>query len=316
MSRPCLTASLLSLLALLPTAPVAAAVPGVVTDIAPVQGLVARVMQGLGTPTLLVDPGASPHGYALRPSHASALSDAQVVFFVGPELTPWLMKSVETLAPDARRIELLAVGGTTTLPLREGVTFDAHDHGAETPSGDQDGAEQGHDHTGIDPHAWLDPDNGAAWMTAIAAELSRIDPENAQTYGANAADGIAEVQAAAAEVRAQLQPLSDLRYIVFHDAFQYLERHFDLPAAGAITLGDASAPGPGRIVALKDRVAALQVTCALSEPQFDPDLLATVFEGMEVKTAVIDPLGSGIPPGPGFYPALIRSIGTALSACR
>lgn len=322
MSRPLFAVLAASFPVLSLAAPAAAEVPRVVADIAPVHGLVARVMQGVGEPALLVRPGASPHGYALKPSEAGALQDAQVVFFVGPELTPWLTRPIETLAPKAAQVELLAAPGTATLTTRTGATFAPHDHGnheheapAPAPAPTDDHGHD-HDHVGIDPHAWLDPQNGKAWTAAIAAELSRIDPDNAAAYAANAQAASAEIDAAAADTAATLKPLGALRFVAFHDAYQYLEQRFGIRAAGAVSLSDASAPGPARIAELRGAVADLGVTCALSEPQFDADLLNTVFDGTGVKTAVIDPMGSDIPTGAQFYPALIRKLGAALQSCR
>lgn len=352
MSRP-LASTLLGtvLAALLAAGPAAAQAAGgadapkVVADIAPVHGLVARVMQGVGEPALLVRPGASPHGYARKPSEAAALEGAEVVFFLGPELTPWLTKPLATLAPNARQVELLEAPGTHRLPTRVGASFaphhhegeDEHDHVAEanehhapeagenhaagdhedhaaTDDGHAPGAD-GHDHGGIDPHAWLDPENGKAWLDAIATELAALDPAHAGAYAANAAAGAAEIDAAAAEAQARLAPLAGLRFIVFHDAYQYFEERFGLHAAGAISLSDASTPGPARLATLRAVVAEQGVTCALAEPQFDPDTIATVADAGRVRTGLVDPVGMAIPPGPGFYPALIRALAEGFAAC-
>ena len=43
-------------------------------------------------------PGATPHGYAMRPSEAAALEDADIVVWIGPDLTPWLEDAIGTLA--------------------------------------------------------------------------------------------------------------------------------------------------------------------------------------------------------------------------
>ena len=64
--------------------------PSVAVDIPPIHSLVAQVMQGVGTPNLIVQPGASPHGYSLRPSEAATLQSADIVFWVSESLTPWL----------------------------------------------------------------------------------------------------------------------------------------------------------------------------------------------------------------------------------
>jgi len=102
--------------------------PQVAVDIAPVHSLVARVMEGVGTPDLVVQPGASPHEYSLRPSEAAALQEAALVFWVGPDLTPWLTDAIETLAPDAALTTLLDSDGTIKLEFRESALFEAHDH--------------------------------------------------------------------------------------------------------------------------------------------------------------------------------------------
>ncbi|MDG1424723.1 MAG: zinc ABC transporter substrate-binding protein, partial [Paracoccaceae bacterium] len=64
--------------------------PQVAVDIAPVHSLVARVMEGVGTPDLIIPAGASPHEYNLRPSEAASLQNADVVFWVSASLTPWM----------------------------------------------------------------------------------------------------------------------------------------------------------------------------------------------------------------------------------
>src|SRR3546814_4864691 len=65
--------------------PVAAAVT-VVASIKPVHSLVAGVMAGAGSPHLIVQGGASPHAISLKPSDATALQEAAVVFWVGEDL--------------------------------------------------------------------------------------------------------------------------------------------------------------------------------------------------------------------------------------
>ncbi|KKL09704.1 hypothetical protein LCGC14_2563210, partial [marine sediment metagenome] len=130
------------------SSPLWADVPAVATDIAPVHALVSQVMEGVGTPDLIVPPRSSPHGYAMRPSEARALSGADLVVWVGPLLTPWLADPLDSLAGSASHIALMEQPGTHVLPFREGAMFEAHDHrdeGQET-HGDHDHAEQHEDY--------------------------------------------------------------------------------------------------------------------------------------------------------------------------
>jgi len=298
----------------------AADVPAVAADIAPVHGLVARVMEGVGTPELIVRPGASPHGYALRPSEARALEQSDAVFWIGSALTPWLGRTLDTLAADAETVTLLEAEETRTLSYREGATFGehAHDHGHDDHDGDADAGEDDHDaaHGDLDPHAWLDPENAKAWLGLIADTLATLDPENAETYRDNAAAGRQEVDAAAAEVRETLDRIGPLTFVVFHDAYHYFEARFDFEAAGAIALSDATDPSPARVEEVRETVATLGVECVFAEPQFNQTLAGVVLEGTDGRPGTIDPLGIDIPTGPDFYPALLRSIADEIAACR
>ncbi len=273
----------------------------VVASIAPVHSLVARVMQGAGTPYLLLPPGASPHDHALRPSGAAALERAALVFWVGPRLERRLERPLTTLAAGARVVRLVDTPGLTRLALREGAAF------AES------GEAQGKDET--DPHLWLDPENAKLWLGAIAAALAEADPARRALYLANADAARAELDALAAEIDARLAPVRGRPFVVFHDSFHYFEHRFGIEAAGAVALGDARAPGPARIARIRDRIRALRAVCLFREPQFRSALVATVAEGTGVRIGVLDPLGASLPPGPDLYPELLRGLAESLADC-
>jgi len=323
MTRPALLTGLT--LCLLPVYSWAAA-PKVAVDIAPLHSIVAQVMKGIGQPDLLVQPGASPHSYSLRPSEAESLAEADVVFWISDDLTPWLESPLENLAISAKKIEMLDLSATTTLPFREGATFESHSHGDED-SHDEHHEEHeeheehhdGHDdhHGEYDPHAWLDPMNAKVWADEIAQVLSKTDPSNADAYQRNAQAFQSSLDELTGSLNERADRLDGIRFIVFHDAYQYFENRFGLPAAGAIALSDASDPSPSRIREIQTLVSELGVTCAFTEPQYNPGLVKTVFEESEVNTvSVMDPLGVDIEIGPGHYTELLNALMASLEQCR
>jgi zinc transport system substrate-binding protein len=330
--------------------PALAEVPNVATDIAPIHSLVAQVLGDLGAPTLLMSQGSSPHNYALRPSDARNLQQADVVFWSSDELAPWLGATIDTLAPKAISVPLGDAEESIKINFREGLTFDAHVHGEgeghvdhdddhddhddahddhddahddhDDAHDDHDGHEgedahaHEHDHSGIDPHAWLDPQNAIIWLDLIANTLSEIDPEHAQTYTDNAQASHVVLEALIQSVDAQLSGDKDLKFMVFHDAYHYFEARFGLSAMGAISLSDASAPSPMRIAELREKIAAQGVDCVFSEPQFNAGLVDTVLEGTSAARGVIDPMGQNIELGPNFYPILIQGVADSFDVCR
>lgn len=320
--------TLCSTLAFTPVAAFAAP-PQVATDVAPVHSLVAQVMGDLGTPDLILPPGASPHGYSMRPSEAAAIAGADLVVWVGEALTPWLERPIDNLSAGTPQLELLDVEGIQVFEGRVDAVFggghddhnghddhaghDDDDHKDEDAQVDHD--DHDHDHSGTDPHAWLDPENASLWLGAIATALSDLDPENAAIYAANAAAAQAELTTLVTEITAQLAPVADQPHVVFHDAYQYFEARFGTKPLGAIAISDASTPSAARLSELRTALSKSGVVCVFAEPQFDPRLVAAVVEGTPARTAVLDPLGVDIPLGPEFYGTLIRGMATAKFDC-
>ncbi len=320
----------------------AADVPRVAVDIPPVYSLVAKVMGERGDPELFIQPGASPHGYALRPSEAQTLDDADLVVWVSDALTPWLSGPIDNLAGDAHHLELMDVPGITTLEYREGATFalndgaehdhehhghdheheheHEHEHHHHEDSHDESGHDHdhhGHDHshTGMNPHAWLDPDNARRWLDAIAEQLSEIDPDNAAYYRDNAARGKEELASLEGHIQGRLANSADTRFIVFHDAYQYFEEAFNVHAAGAISIGDASSPSPARVEELQTLVNDENIQCVFSEPQFNPQMVNNVFGDTSAYIGVMDPLGVGLTLDAGLYDALLEQLADEIARC-
>ena len=295
-----------------------ATVPKVVTDIPITHSLLTQVMAGIGIPDLIVDRGASPHEYSLRPSNAASLEAADLVFWISNGLTPWLDDALNTLARNAKVIELMDAKGATVLPFREGATFETHSHQHKQ---DEDGHDE-HKHdedehaTGnVDPHGWLDPYNGRIWLDVIATALSKIDPTNSDIYFANATQAKADIDTVISELEATLAEFRGTNFIVYHDAYQYFEKRFDVLAAGSISLGDVSDPSPARIAEVRKKVEELGIICVFSEPQFNSELVRTVTDGVSVKTRVIDSLGTQFTLGPDFYLNVLRGIAQSMASC-
>lgn len=300
-------------LALLLAAPAAAEVPRVLADTAPVHSLTALVMGDLGTPELIVPQGTSPHDASLSPSEAQALTEADLIVWTGDGFLPWMGETIASLAPDTPQLALLGTDGWESLPPRASAHLEAEhaeEHGHEHD-------EHGHDHNegALDPHAWLDPDVGIAWLNHISAALAEADPENAGTYAANAAQAAEQLTTLKAEMQTRLQPLSGTDYAVGHDAYQYLERAVGLPANWTVTDASGQDPAPRDAAALREAVLAGEVACLLLDAETDPAWAETLGEGATLRTASVDPDGVNLQPGPDLYPTLLRNLADALETC-
>lgn len=198
----------------------------------------------------------------------------------------------------------------------------AHEHGQdhrEDAHGRESDESHDHDHDhdegGIDGHIWLDPDNAKAIVRQIADVLGALRPNLKDKLAANATKAIAGIDALDAQIRADIAPITGKRFIVFHDAYQYFERHYGLQAAGAITLNPEVKPSARRLSEIRQTLAETSAGCVFAEPQFSPRIVASVIEGTNAKAGTIDPLGADIPAGTGQYSALMRAIAKDLVGC-
>ncbi|WP_343315087.1 zinc ABC transporter substrate-binding protein ZnuA [Brucella sp. BE17] len=322
---------------------------GVVVSIKPLHSIVSAVMQGVSEPKLIVQGAGSEHSYSLKPSDAEAIEHAKVIFWAGPSMETFLVKPIDTLGEGAKVVTLGEVAGLTRLKFREGGPFEAHDHGHEghdhaseghsheahsheghSHDEDKKGDSQNHDHAAqngkeahehhhhhgeYDLHFWLDPENGKVLVGDVAKILSESDPVHAEQYEKNAKDYAAKLDLLTKDVAAELAPVKNKPFIVFHDAYQYFENRFGVKAVGSITVSPEKAPGAARIKQIHDKVKSLGATCVFSEPQFEPKLVKTVIDGTDAKTGVLDPLGADLKDGPDLYPQLIRNLASSLKNC-
>ncbi|MDH4413317.1 MAG: zinc ABC transporter substrate-binding protein [Rhizobium sp.] len=207
----------------------------------------------------------------------------------------------------------------------EKAKADGHDHGAEEAGhADHAEAEQAHDdhgheeheeHGGTDMHLWLDPTNAKVMAAEIAKTLTEVDPANKASYDANLVAANAEIDALDAEIAAQLKPVLEKPFIVFHDAYQYFEKRYGVRVAGSVTVSPETMPGAERLSDIHAKIKELGAACVFAEPQFEPKLIAVVTEGTEAKSGVLDPEGGALEAGPALYGQLMRNLSTSLSTC-
>ena len=363
----------------------------VVASIKPIHSLASYLMDGIAKPDLIVDGYASPHGFAMKPSHAKMLQNADLIFWVGEDLESFLEKPLSSIAKKAEKIELMETKGLQVLKFRERNIFDEHDHddhghddhgkkeddhddhghddhgkkeddhddhghddhgkkeddhdhddhgkkeddhdhddhgkkeddhdhdhddhGKKEDDHDDHGHDDhdGHAHGEFDPHIWLDPINAKAMLNEMAEHLIENDPKNEAKYKSNLAKALQEIDKLTIDVMTDLS--SSVASIVFHDAYQYFEKRFNLNILGAFTVNTDVMPGAEQLAEIREIIEHDKVACVFSEPQFNPDIIKAVAKDMNIKTGVVDPLGATLDPGKDLYFNLIRNMSASFKGC-
>ena len=324
---------ILSILSLLTFFSPANAETKVVASIKPIHSLASYLMDGVSKPGLIVDGYASPHGFSMKPSHAKMLQEADLIFWVGEDLESFLEKPLKSIAKKAEKIELMEIKGLNKLKFRERNIFDGHDdHGHDDEHKEDDHAKkeddhghddehkedghdehEGHAHGEYDPHIWLDPSNAKVILKEMAEHLIEKDQKNASVYKSNLKKALKDLDKLTKTVKSDLN--KDFKSIVFHDAYQYFEKRFDVNVLGAFTVKTDVMPGAEQLAEIREIIEHDKVSCVFSEPQFNPDIINAVAKDMNISTGVLDPLGATLDPGKDLYFDLISNMSKSFKGC-
>ena len=287
----------------------------VVASIKPIHSLVSYVMDGVGTPNIPVDGSSSPHSFQLKPSHAKMLQDADIVFWIGEDLETFLETPLSSIATNAAKITLMELDDIELLKFREKHIFDKHDdheEHAEEQAEHEDHHDE-HNHGEFDIHFWLDPEIAKVMVKSITRELSDIDVANKSIYKANALKAIGELDELIEATKLKIN--KDASYVVFHDAYQYFEQRFGIEVLGALSVNPEILPGAKQLAEIREVIEHENVKCIFSEPQFNPSIAKTIAADMDVKAAVLDPLGAKLELGKDLYFDLIGDMASSFESC-
>jgi len=308
------------------TAPVLADQLRVVVDIPPVHGIVEGVLGSNASITTLISRGIDPHNYTMKPSHAAALSEADLIVLIGESLTPSLAEKLPSLASNAQIIELAEVSNVHVIAYEdahEDHEDDAHhddnhhdDHADEKEQNEHehdehhDDEHDSHDHSGINPHMWLDIDNADVWAHAIAKSASELSTALTSDINAN----LAAFEQTLIGLKSEMQTLTAKPYSVSHDAFGYLEESFGIDHPQAVTNGMGLRPSPSDMANLRAQIEATPPACMIIDPNDHTALAYALAEEYSIKTVEFSQLGE-IVEGENAYLILMQGAVTAFKTC-
>ena len=290
----------------------------IVASIKPVHSLVAAITQGVSEAELLMSTNQSPHHYSLRPSERRMLANADVIFWIGPNLESFMPRILESLDDNSKAMALIQTSGLKLLPVRSAD----HDHG-HAGVGDNDHADETPEHNAhtpdrsyanIDAHIWLNTTNVETLIDAITRRLIAIDPEHRPQYQANSRALRAEVTRLRSQLQQSLSAV-DTAFITYHDGYQYFENEFGLYNVGFVTSSELQ-PGARHMSQLKQMIEEQGIACIFYDAPAKPPLLKTLLSESEAGTFMLDPVGIFVEPGREAWFKIMRTMADELVNCQ
>jgi len=293
---------------------------GVISTIQPINSLVSAVIGNTGKSITIIPSEQSPHDFKLKPSDVKVLQNGNIIFYVSNHLESSITKVLKNLPKNIKLINLMEESGVNHLAIRDNDAWERHDHHGHDDHDDHDKHGKKHDdhddhEKEDDVHVWLSPDNAIKIVQKVNKVLSLYFPENSKIYNDNTTKFIDKIRNLKMELVKELSPIKNKPYIVFHDAYQYFEKTFELNAVGSVALEGDIASSPKQISLIKDKIVKSKALCVFQEPQFDSKLVKIVVEGTDAKIGTLDPLGVNISENKDFYLQLITNMAKSLKEC-
>jgi zinc transport system substrate-binding protein len=283
----------------------------VVASLKPVGFIAAAIADGVTPVDVLLPDGASEHDYSLRPSDAKRLKNADLVVWVGPEMEAFMAKSAAEL-PAQKNLAMVNIDGVKPLLISGGE--DEDEHTAEK-SEEQEADAHHHHHGEFNMHLWLSPEIARKTAVAIHGKLLELMPQDKAKLDANLQQFEVALADTDKRVSAQLAPVRNKGYFVFHDAYTYFEKQYGLSPTGHFTVNPEIQPGAKRLHQIRTQLVEQKAVCVFAEPQFRPAVIDAVARGTQVRKGTLDPLGTDISLAKDSYVKFLSQLSSQYESC-
>ncbi|MDK2905930.1 MAG: zinc transport system substrate-binding protein [Eubacteriaceae bacterium] len=234
----------------------------VAVTIVPEQTFVEAVCGDLVDVVTLVPPGSSPENYEPTPQEMADFSQAELYFTIG--------------VPTEDANILSNIGDVKVVALEDAVAQVYPDRIFE------DG--------GRDPHIWLSPKRVAVMIDTICAQMSELDPENANTYKANAQSYKDQLETVDSEITEALSGVTNKTFIAYHPAFGYLADDYGLTMVALEEEGKEATPQ--ELQAAIDLAKAQNIKVIFYQEEIDSSQSQSFAEELGGRTIQLEPLSA------------------------
>lgn len=250
----------------------------ILTSIKPLQLIAAQIAGSEANTKVLLPPGASPHSFSLRPSDSRNIANADLLYWIGPDMENFLLPLIER-----RRSKSIALQNLPAMHLLHYNSEHQHDNHRE------------HDHHhlpgAVDTHLWLSLHNAKVFAQQVAEDLTQLAPANAELYQQRLLEFEQQLNQLDGQLEEILTPLKLANYFVFHEAFNYLEHDYGLERGGVFAINPEVQPGARHVQQMRQQLELAGPACIFTEPPAPPRLAISLAKDLPVRLQELDPLG-------------------------
>ena len=249
----------------------------------------------------IAKPNQDLHMIEPRPSDVLRIKRAQLVVRIGMDLDQWL-DALLNAAANAK----VNRGGQGYVDASVGIRK------LEVPREQITGA-SGDIHVYGNPHYWLDPLNAEAISASILEGLKRVSPADANYFERNRNAFLAALRSAMRRWQEKLSPYQGRKIVIYHDAWPYFVRRFNLKVLGCIEPKPGIPPTASHIASLIEQIKAEKQPVVIADAAYYPDKAAKSIAARTGAKFVVIPSSVGGERGADDYISLFDCIVDSLA---
>ncbi len=261
----------------------------VTVSIVPQKYFVEKIAKDKVDVNLMVKPGFSPATYEPKVSQMKKLTKSDIYFSIGvPFEKVWLKKFENAnknmeIIDTTKGIKKLAMAKHT-----HGEKEHGHEEHGHENHGYDDNKKDKHEHTGLDPHVWLDPVLVKTQAKNILDALIKHDSKNSEFYTNNYNTFVTELDELNHEIHEILEPYEHKEFMVFHPSWGYFAKRYHLEQLSIEVEGKE--PKPNELVEIIKDAKKHNIKIVFVAPQFSKNSAKTISKSLNGTVAVINPL--------------------------
>ena len=250
-------------------------------NILPQKYFVEKIVKDKFTINVMVKPGASPHNFEPKPSQMRSLVASKVYFLIGDATEKNWIEKFKQNAKNTLFVDTTIGFEKIEMAKHEHEEVAQHDH-------KKDEKDVEHDHSGLDPHIWLDPVLVKIQAKNIYEAMIKIDSANSDFYKTNYEEFLKELETLDSNIKTILAPHKDKAFMVFHPSWGYFAKRYDLEQISIEIEGKE--PKPNELVELIEESKKHDIKIIFVSPQFSQKSAQAISKNIGANVVAIDPL--------------------------
>ncbi len=250
-------------------------------NILPQKYFVEKIVKDKFTINVMVKPGASPHNFEPKPSQMRSLVASKVYFLIGDATEKNWIEKFKQNAKNTLFVDTTIGFEKIEMAKHEHEEVAQHDH-------KKDEKDEEHDHSGLDPHIWLDPVLVKIQAKNIYEAMIKIDSANSDFYKTNYEEFLKELETLDSNIKTILAPHKDKAFMVFHPSWGYFAKRYDLEQISIEIEGKE--PKPNELVELIEESKKHDIKIIFVSPQFSQKSAQAISKNIGANVVAIDPL--------------------------